>query len=144
MISGVVLGLGRVARARRPGGSRLMERPPRLVGLLRLRGSSLVVAGFLVVPSSRDVTRDQLRVRIVPGVLLGCEKARWVRDGRLPAVDDAFRDSLLREKLVRARHHRRRSVGPRRTFFIEGRFTGFGTDSFIAVAIVRFLLCGIW
>ena len=48
-----------------------MERPPRLVGLLRLRGSSLVVAGFLVVPSSRDVTRDQLRVRIVPGVLLG-------------------------------------------------------------------------
>ena len=121
-----------------------MERPPRLVGLLRLRGSSLVVAGFLVVPSSRDVTRDQLRVRIVPGVLLGCEKARWVRDGRLPAVGDAFRDSLLREKLVRARHHWRRSVGPRRTFFIEGRFTGFGTDSFIAVAIVRFLFCGIW
>tara|TARA_B110000003_G_scaffold256997_1_gene274972 strand:- start:78 stop:353 length:276 start_codon:yes stop_codon:yes gene_type:complete len=35
-------------------------------------------------------------------------------------------------------------VGPRRTFFIEGRFTGFGTDSFIAIAIVRFLLCGIW
>ena len=72
MISGVVLGLGRVARARRPRGSRLMERPPRLVGLRgSLRGSSLVVAGFLVVPSSRDVTRDQLRVRIVPGVLLG-------------------------------------------------------------------------
>ena len=74
-----------------------MERPPRLVGLRgSLRGSSLVVAGFLVVPSSRDVTRNQLRVLIVPGVLLGCEKRCWVRDGRLPAVGDAFRDSLLR------------------------------------------------
>ena len=52
-----------------------MERPPRLVGLRGSLRGSLVVAGFLVVPSSRDVTRDQLRVRIVPGVLLGCEKA---------------------------------------------------------------------
>ena len=48
-----------------------MERPPRLVGLRGSLRGSLVVAGFLVVPSSRDVTRDQLRVRIVPGVLQG-------------------------------------------------------------------------
>ena len=54
--------------------------------------------------------------------------------GRVPPFVTGKR-ALLRWLRVRA-------SGRGRTFFMEGRFTGFGTDSFIAVAIVRPLLCG--
>ena len=69
----VARGSGRV-RARRPRGAGAMERSPRLVGGLRrlLSCPSLVFAGFLAGPAPRDAVRNQLRVRIVPGVLL-----RW-------------------------------------------------------------------
>ena len=118
-----------------------MERSPRLVGgLRRLRGPSLVVAGFLAGPAPRDGVRNQLRVGIVPGVLLRWWKRSRVSAGRPPGAD-AF-PRLLREKKRALRWLRVRASGRGRTFFMEGRFTGFGTDSFIAVAIVRPLLCG--
>lgn len=133
-------GSGRV-RARRPRGAGAMERSPRLVGgLRRLRGPSLVVAGFLAGPAPRDGVRNQLRVGIVPGVLLRWWKRSRVSASRPPGAD-AFR-RLLREKKRALRWLRVRASGRGRTFFMEGRFTGFGTDSFIAVAIVRPLLCG--
>ena len=55
--------------------------------------------------------------------------------GRVPPFVTGEKKRALRWLRVRA-------SGRGRTFFMEGRFTGFGTDSFIAVAIVRPLLCG--
>ena len=54
--------------------------------------------------------------------------------GRVPPFVTGKKRALLRWLRVRA-------SGRGRTFFMAGRFTGFGTDA-SAVAIVRLLLCG--
>ena len=116
-------GSGRV-RARRPRGAGAMERSPRLVGgLRRLRGPSLVVAGFLAGPAPRDGVRNQLRVGIVPGVLLRWWKRSRVSASRPPGAD-AFR-RLLREKKKGTPLVTRQGIGPGSHLLHGGEVHGF-------------------
>jgi hypothetical protein len=56
------------------------------------------------------------------------------------------RSSRHEKKLLSRRHTfglRFAFRSPPRTFFMLGRFTGFGTESLLAVAIVRPFVCGV-